>query len=151
MPPLLSKLTSFFPPVITDREKANNARNLARINMRSDERVEDSIERRLACLKDLNDKKLELKNRRLREARKRKHDGIDIVAPAPPSITDEVIAIEILSSEDDVPNKKKLGLRGLQSGLITRLGLLRNLLVGSLSREMKLISNFMGQSLKETI
>ena len=75
MPPLLSKLTSFFPPVITDREKANNARNLARINMRSDERVEDSIERRLACLKDLNDKKLELKNRRLKEARKRKHDG----------------------------------------------------------------------------
>ena len=102
-------------------------------------------------MKDLNDKKLELKNRRLREARKRKHDGIDIVAPAPPSITDEVIAIEILSSEDDVPNKKKLGLRGLQSGLITRLGLLRNLLVGSLSTEMKLISNFMGQSLKETI
>jgi hypothetical protein len=35
MPPVLPKLTSFFPPVITDREKANNnARNLARINMR---------------------------------------------------------------------------------------------------------------------
>ena len=60
MPPVFSKLTSFFPPVTTDREKANNARNLARINMRSDERVEDSIERRLACLKDLNDKRLEL-------------------------------------------------------------------------------------------
>ena len=69
MPPLFSKLTSFFPPVITDREKANNARNLARINMRSDERVEDSIERRLACLKNLNDKRLELKNQKLREAR----------------------------------------------------------------------------------
>jgi len=79
-------------------------------------KVEDSIERRLPCLKDLNDKKLELKNQRLRNARKRKHDGIDIVAPAP--LTDEVIAIEILSSEDDVPNKKQLGLRGLQSGLI---------------------------------
>ena len=64
--------------------------------MGSDERVEDSIERRLAFLKDL---KLELKNQRLREARKHEHDGIDIVAPAPPSITDEAIAIEILSSE----------------------------------------------------
>ncbi len=50
MPPVLSKLTSFFPPVITDREKVNDASYLARINMRSDERVEDSIERRLACL-----------------------------------------------------------------------------------------------------
>ena len=57
MPPVFSKLTSFFPPVITDREKANNARNLARINVSSDDRVEDSIERRLACSKDLNDKK----------------------------------------------------------------------------------------------
>jgi len=113
MPPVFSKLTSFFPPVITDREKANNARNLARINMRSDERVEDSIERRLACLKNLNDKRLELKNQKLREARKRKHDGIDIVAPAPASLTDGAIAIEILSSDDDVtlPYKKKLGLK----------------------------------------
>jgi hypothetical protein len=104
MPPVFSKLTSFFPPVITDREKANNARNLARIK-----RVEDSIERRLACLKNLNDKRLELKNQKLREARKRKHDGIDIVAPAPASLTDGAIAIEILSSDDDVtlPNKKK--------------------------------------------
>ena len=59
MPPVFSKLTSFFPPVITDREKANNARNLARINMRSDERVEDSIEPRLACLKNLNYKRQE--------------------------------------------------------------------------------------------
>ena len=56
MPPVFSKLTSFFPPVITDREKANNARNLARINMRSDERVEDSIE---PSLKNLNDKRQE--------------------------------------------------------------------------------------------
>ena len=69
-------------------------------------RDKDSMEHRLDCLKDLNDKKLELKNQKLREARKRKHDGIDIIAPAPPSITDEAIAIEILSSEDTVPNKK---------------------------------------------
>jgi len=80
MPPVFSKLTSFFPPVITDREKANNVRNLARINMRIDERVEDSeIERRLACLKDLNDKKLELKNQRLREAVEEISSGGDLV------------------------------------------------------------------------
>ncbi len=80
MPPVFSKLTSFFPPVIADREKANNVRNLARINMRSDERVEDSeIERRLACLKDLNDKKLELKNQRLREAVEEISSGGDLV------------------------------------------------------------------------
>ncbi len=79
MPPVFSKLTSLFPPVITDRKKANNARYLARINMRSDERVEDSIERRLACLKDLNDKKLELKNQRLREAVDENSSGGDLV------------------------------------------------------------------------
>jgi len=70
--------------------KANNARNLARIK-----RVEDSIERRLACLKNLNDKRLEIKNQKLREARKRKHDGIDFIAPRTPSITDESIVNEI--------------------------------------------------------
>jgi len=79
--------------------KANNARNLARITMRSDVRLEDSIERRLAYLKDLNDIKLELRNQTLREARKRKQDGIDFIAPRPPSITDESIVNEILSSE----------------------------------------------------
>ena len=47
--------------------------------MRSDERVEDSIERRLACLKDLNDKKLELKNQRLREAVDEISSGGDLV------------------------------------------------------------------------
>ncbi len=75
--------------------KANNARNLARITMRSDARLEDSIERRLACLKDMNDIKLELRNQTLREARKRKHDGIDFIAPRTPSITDESIVNEI--------------------------------------------------------
>lgn len=76
MSTVCSKLTSFFHPVITDREKADNARNLQRINMRSDERAEDTIERREAYLEVLNESKRELKNKTLRDERKRKRNQV---------------------------------------------------------------------------